>query len=125
MEKNQAEKLQIVCIEDCGNAPKKTFLKEFNIAFAKGDVDFITESVSEDFSWEIIGEKVIHGKDEFTDWLDQLGDHKVTKIHIQNILTHGRMGAVNGTLKMKDGRRISFCDMYTFTDAGKQAKIKE
>lgn len=113
-----------MCPEDCGNAPKKAFLKEFNIAFAKGDSTFIAESVSDDLSWEIVGEKTIEGKIEFTEWLEGLGDHQVTEIHIKNILTHGRTGAVDGTLYMKDGRCIQYCDLYHFTSAGKKAKIK-
>lgn len=28
---------------DCGNSPKREFIKQFNIAFAKGNADFIID----------------------------------------------------------------------------------
>ena len=47
---------KIISSPDCGNSPKMELLKEFNIAFAKGDVKFITESVTDDIVWNIIGD---------------------------------------------------------------------
>jgi len=43
---------KIVSSPNCGNSPKMEFLKEFNIAFAKGNVEFITENVTLEF-WEV------------------------------------------------------------------------
>ena len=53
---------KITVSADCGNAPKKGFLKEINIAFAKGNLDFLTESVTDKIVWNIIGNKKIEGK---------------------------------------------------------------
>ncbi len=38
----------IVSSENCGNSPKMVFLKEFNIAFAKGNMEFIAKIVTDD-----------------------------------------------------------------------------
>jgi hypothetical protein len=35
-----------------GNAPRKLFLKDFNIAFAKGDIDFMTTNLADDVEGE-------------------------------------------------------------------------
>lgn len=47
---------------DCGNAPKREFLKEFNSAFAKGDIEFLVASVSDEVVWDIVGYRQINGK---------------------------------------------------------------
>ncbi|HEU5138658.1 MAG TPA: hypothetical protein VFT51_01700 [Bacillales bacterium] len=48
-----------------------------------------------------------------------------TESELHNIITHGRVGSVNGALIFKNQKRLAFCDVYQFTSAGKKAKIKE
>ncbi|MFT7898482.1 hypothetical protein VBY74_00745 [Tenacibaculum ascidiaceicola] len=45
------------------------FFKEFNIALAKGDLEFLTESVTDEIVWNIIGDRKIEGKEEFIEEL--------------------------------------------------------
>ena len=54
---------EILIKPDCGNAPRKKLLEDFNIAFATGDADFIIQNVSTDIQWTIFGDKVITGKE--------------------------------------------------------------
>ncbi|WP_332699450.1 nuclear transport factor 2 family protein [Halalkalibacter lacteus] len=117
--------IKIICVEDCGNSPKKKLLKELNIAFAENDIGFIMENITEDVYWNLIGEKLIQGKDNFVETLKQMKNRKVTEIHIRNIITHGSTGAVNGTYILEDKNSYAFCDIYNFTSAGKNSKIKE
>ena len=49
----------------CENAPRKSFLKDFNVAFATGNAGFIIDQVHEDITWVIHGDKMIRGKDQF------------------------------------------------------------
>ncbi len=65
---------------DCGNAPKKDFLKEINIAFAKRNSDFLTERVTDNIVWNIMGEKNIKGKEEFVEKLKKLKIEKATEL---------------------------------------------
>jgi len=44
---------------------------------------------------------------------------------ISNIITHGKIAAVDGELELDNGFQLSFCDIYRFTGAGTNAKIKE
>lgn len=114
---------KIISSPNCGNSPKMEFLKEFNIAFAKGDVEFITESVTEDIVWNIIGNKKIEGKEKFTMELEKMKSEKVSELVLEQILSHGKEGAVNGIIKMQDGKTYAFSDFYVFQGA-KGTKIK-
>ncbi len=114
---------KIVSSPNCGNSPKMEFLKEFNIAFAKGNVEFITESVTEDIVWNIIGDKQIEGIEQFTHELEKMKSEKVSELILKQILSHGKEGAANGIMKMQNGKKYAFSDFYVFQGA-KGMKIK-
>ncbi|HLU51685.1 MAG TPA: hypothetical protein VKZ42_05925 [Flavobacteriaceae bacterium] len=114
---------KIISSPNCGNSPKMEFLKEFNIAFANGDVEFISESVTDDVVWNIIGDKKIEGKEKFTEELNRMKSEKVSELILQHILSHGKEGAANGIIKMSDGKKYAFSDFYVFRGA-KGTKIK-
>jgi len=44
---------------DCGNAPRKLFLRDLNIAFAKGDSGFVTANIHTRIAWNIVGQKAL------------------------------------------------------------------
>lgn len=101
-----------------GHSPKKEFLKELNIAFAKGDAAFIVNNVNDSIVWNIVGDKKIEGKDNFIKEMEIMKDYVADELTIHNIITHGAEGAVNGEMKM-NGKKYAFCDIYQFTSAGK------
>lgn len=80
------------------------FLKELNIAFAKGNSECINESVPDDIVWNIIGDRKIEGKEKFGQKLEKLKSQRVTELIIHQILSHGKEGAANGIMKMKVGK---------------------
>ena len=108
---------------DCGNAPKKEFIKQINIAFAKGDSAFLIDNVEDAFVWIMIGDKKIKGKENFATELEKMKDTKVSELTIDQILTHGKEGAANGAMKMQNGKQFAFSDFYEFSSA-KGAKLK-
>lgn len=114
---------KIISSPNCGNSPKMEFLKEFNIAFAKGNVKFITESVTDEIVWNVIGGKRIEGKEKFREELEKMKPKKATELIIDQILSHGKEGATNGIIKMQNGKKYAFSDFYKFKGA-KGAKIK-
>src|SRR5690606_14043097 len=63
---------KIISSTNCGNSPKMTFLKEFNIAFAKNNLDFIIENVTDEIVWNIIGDRKIEGREDFMDELKKM-----------------------------------------------------
>src|SRR5690625_6839634 len=50
---------------DCGNAPRKEFLKQFHIALANSDSNFVIENITDNIHWEIVGNHTITNKEEF------------------------------------------------------------
>ncbi|MEH6657071.1 nuclear transport factor 2 family protein [Leeuwenhoekiella marinoflava] len=108
---------KIISSPNCGNSPKMEFLKEFNIAFARGNVEFITESVTDNIVWNIIGDKTIEGKEKFTEELEKMKSNKVGELVLEQILSHGKEGASNGIMKMQDGKKYAFSDFYKFKGA--------
>jgi hypothetical protein len=116
--------LKIHVEEDCGNAPKKIVLRDFNIAFAKNDRDFLLANITDNMRWTMVGDKVVEGKEQFTAALEQMAQRTASELTLANILTHGKVGAVDGTLTLKDGSRYGFCDVYQFSSNAKDAKIK-
>ncbi|WP_113654778.1 nuclear transport factor 2 family protein [Pedobacter namyangjuensis] len=115
--------IKIISSPNCGNSPKMEFLKEFNILFAKGDIEILAESVIDDIIWDIIGDKTISGKKDYVTEITKMKNKKITELTLTQILSHGKEGAVNGVIKMEDGKRIAFSNFYLFQGA-KGDKIK-
>ncbi len=99
----------------CENAPRKSFLKDFNVAFATGNAGFIIDQVHEDITWVIHGDKMIRGKDQFAQEVNLMKEYIADELVIHNIITHGREAALNGEMKM-GGETYVFCDVYRFLD---------
>jgi len=114
---------KIISSPNCGNSPKMEFLKKFKIAFAKGDLAFITDSVTDDVFWNIIGDKKIEGKEMFSVELEKMKSEKVSELVLEQVLSHGKEGAVNGIMKRQDGKNYAFSEFYVFQGA-KGTKIK-
>jgi hypothetical protein len=92
------------------------FLQQLTIAFAKGDADYLLERVSDDIRWEIVGAKVVEGRPAFTKATQKLADQPAEAIRLAHIASHGKVGAVDGTLQL-GRKRYGFCDMYEFRNA--------
>ncbi|EAZ80180.1 nuclear transport factor 2 family protein [Algoriphagus machipongonensis] len=114
---------KIISSPDCGNSPKMAFLKEFNIAFVEGEIPFLVDSVTEDIVWNLVGDKEIKGKENFAQELENMKTEKVLELKIEQILSHGKEGAIHGILKMQSGKKYAFSDFYRFKGA-KGDKIK-
>lgn len=115
---------KIIVGEDCGNSPKNILLQNLTIAFGKGEIKFILGKVTDDFHWNIVGDQLIQGKDNFAKALQRKKNEKVLEIAVHHIATHGKYGAANGTTKLKNGKTLAFCDVYEFKDT-KRTLVKE
>lgn len=107
---------RVIIGDDCGNSPKNNLLKDLTIAIVNGDVEFILASVTDDICWNIVGNMLIRGKDDFAEVLEQMKKDQTTTLTIKHIATHGKAGAVDGTIKMKNGKTLAFCDVYEFVN---------
>jgi len=109
--------------EDCGNSPKNQLVQEISIALATHATDFLYDYVAEDLRWKVVGRGALQQKTELGDFLDKKGRQAFDSLTIHHVMTHGKAGAVNGTLVLDDGETREFCDVYEFTSAsGKQVQ---
>ncbi|HEU4552973.1 MAG TPA: nuclear transport factor 2 family protein [Chitinophaga sp.] len=109
---------------DCGNAPKKLFVKDFIVAMVNNDRDFIYRSATDDIQWNMVGGQYIDGKDAVLTALQRFRGDAVAELTIHTIVTHGYDGVAEGLLKFKDGRRVAFCDVYRFRASTNNAPVK-
>ena len=103
---------------DCGNSPRKLFLKDLLMAFANGDLEFVTENISEDVRWEISGNKTITGKENYLKELVRQKLWKVKGLVVDKIITHGADASVSGQITIAGKTKLHFCDIYGFKGAG-------
>lgn len=116
---------KITVDEDCRNAPKKELIKQFLVAQASGDRDFILANVADDIRWVNVGNGLIEGKDNLSQALDAILEPEVSELRIATILSHGKQCAAEGVVTLAGGHLLAFCSMYTFSSHGKSAKIRE
>jgi hypothetical protein len=106
---------EIIRSTGCGNSPKNKFVEDLEVAFAQCDTGFLLDSVADDIHWNIVGETPIRGKDALKEAIDSIPqDCEVTEITINHVVTHGKVGAVNGIIKRKNDRTYDFCSVYEF-----------
>ncbi len=117
--------IKVICPKDCGNSPKKKLLTDLSIAFAKYSVEDVVGYFTDHIVWDLVGDKLIRGKDQLIEELDRMRNHKVSEIQISNVITHGSAGSVNGMFIQEDKKCFAFCSVYNFTSAGKNSKIKK
>ena len=115
---------RVITSEDCGNSPKNIFVQDLSIALAKRDSKFILDNVTDDIRWNIVGDKLIEGKNSFAKALEKIKSDKAVQLTVDHVATHGKAGAVNGTTKMKNGKTRAFCDVYEFSNS-KGNTVKE
>lgn len=115
--------VKITVPDNCGNSPKSAFIRDFVIAMAQQDRDYIVERVTDDMHWQLVGNWDVEGVPEFTRALDALQSKTVAELVIDRVITHGRDGAANGEMTLENGRHFAFCHMVGFKGA-KGAVVK-
>ena len=103
---------------------KEKLLQSINEAFAKSDIDFIIEHVTDDISWTAVGDFTVTGKEAFSETLKSMQSEEPYHLEIKNIITHGNSAAVDGLMKSSNGKTYAFCDIYSF-EGFSDPKIKE
>lgn len=114
---------KIITNPNCGNSPKMSFLQDFKIAFVQGDLDFLGKGITDDITWEIIGEKTVKGKKSFMEEIIKSMSSTFKELKIDQVLSHGKEGAINGKITTLEGTSIAFSEFFLFNGA-KGAKIK-
>lgn len=98
----------------CGNSPKNHRLQEFVVAIAKADVSGISKAVTDEIRWAPVGRKPVAGREAFTKAITRYGP--ATELTIEHVISHGKVGAVNGIVEFGEKRR-AFCYVFEFSNA--------
>ncbi len=102
---------------DCGHSPKNQLLEEFAIARVTNDSSALDRLLSSDATWTIAGQPPIVGKEAVMNAIKKMRAGTVTELTILHVAQHGKIGAVNGQMRIRGGNRIDFCDMCEFASA--------
>ena len=122
----QPENIKVECLENCGNSPKKTLLKDLSIAFVSDKIGYCLGWLTEDISIEIVGGQDIHGLNNVKQlWENEWNFPSKQHLRIMNIITHGNTASINGTLRLIIQQDTHFCFVLHFRGFGKKAKIKK
>jgi hypothetical protein len=121
----QPEEVKIVSKVSCKNSPKRELLRDLTIATVQGNIDKLLEWLEDDVRWKIIGDEETQGIEEVEVKLKTILERPIQELHIDNIITHGNTGSLNGKLMLKNEGIIDFCHIYLFKGHTKTAKIKE
>lgn len=116
--------VKIIVEEDCGNAPKKEYVRDFNIAFAQNDVDKVLSMMTDDATWRMVGGETYQGGVAIRQALQKMGEAEAQELRLDHILSHGNQCAADGLITYKNSK-VAFCDVYVFSSHAKDAKIKE
>lgn len=104
---------------DCGNSPKNKMVEDIAIALEMSDTNFLSAILDSEAIWnnwdgcETVGESIpgeLHGQT------------KPDVLTIDHVMSHGRVGAVNGHAK-RGRTQQRFCHVIEFTST-KYNKIR-
>lgn len=106
---------------------KKEFFHKFNSAFFQGNQDFISEHVTDDVIWSIVGTEPVKGKQGLMDAAFGYSDYSNLKYEIEAVICSNGEAAVKGVFERRDEnghvRKFCYCDVYTL-DLKQLDKVK-
>lgn len=108
--------------EDSVNSSQKQFVKDFNIAFAKGDMEYVLNCFSDDVLWHVVNHEPVQGKEQVKKMLSEMDD-VADELTIENIVCEGDKCAINGKLTYADSV-VAFSDIYVLIGGSEDIKIK-
>jgi hypothetical protein len=110
--------IKINVLPNCNNAPKKLFLGDFASAIANGESEFILQSLTNEFVWDIVGKSKTSGKENFINAHIECNLWKVKLLSIDTIITHGAEASITGRIQTENNTSFQFCQVFRFKSAG-------
>ena len=108
--------------KDSGNSSHEQFIKDFNIAFAKGNMNYVLDCFSDDIFWDVVNHEPVQGKEAVEKMLKEMDDI-ADELIIDDIVCDSTKCVANGKLTYADSV-IAFSDLYEFTSDIEGPKIK-
>lgn len=91
--------------------------------FSKGNFEFAYNNLSQDIQWNIVGDKLLTGKDQVIEFCNKTAEYfkeVTTEFRTSNIIVDSNLVAINGTAVfiINENKRteVSSCDVYRFED---------
>lgn len=109
----------------CGNSPRQELIRNFNQAFADGDVEKILSFMDDDVEWHFLGLTKLKGKKGVEEIISEPGYFNTENIHLEAIITHGDMATAHGEYTDNTNETFYYCDIYEFAGFKKESLIKQ
>lgn len=101
---------------DCANSPKNAVAEDIAIHLLTRESAALSKRLSDDATFEVFGKTRLQGHGDILKLIENGLVPTLTALHIDHALTHGKIGAVNGSFRTEDGSDRGFCVMLTFAN---------
>lgn len=95
---------------------REEFIRDFNEAFAKNDLDFILDSMTEDIEWNLVGEEITKGKAAVKEFMKPMEKVETLELELDKIVNGEESAAAYGRMKIKEPsgevKSFGFADFY-------------
>lgn len=97
---------------------RKDIVQHINEGFAENNLEKVLSFCTDDFTWTMVGESTVRGKDPIRKWIASM-DPQPPQFTIQQTVAEGDFVVTRGDMMMaekKNGPSIpyTFCDIYRF-----------
>lgn len=89
--------------------------------FSSGNFKFSYDYLSDDIQWNIVGDKILSGKDNVIEFCNKTAEYisgVITKFNIINLIEEDNCIAIDGTAEFINKENVttnvSSCDLYNF-----------
>lgn len=107
---------------------KGKMLKELMVKAIEGDVTFVSENVTEEVKWNMVGKQMVIGKEALKNEIESWGNERFSDLQLHHIITHGITASVNGKVNYLQNngevKEFSFCHVLQFNKF-KDGVVKE
>lgn len=102
---------RIIRSADCGNSPKNKIVEDIAVALETRDINFLSTILDYDAVWNYVDGTATTAETI----LNQVSaQDKPTSLTIDRVMSHGKVGAVNGVISQGKTKR-RFCHVIEFT----------
>lgn len=102
--------MQLNRSHDCGNSPKNKKVENIAIAIETHDLQFLNSILHSEIEWKNT-ESVMTNIEDIVEW--HAMQSKPSSITIKRVMSHGKVGAVNG-VALSGKIETSFCHVIEF-----------
>jgi hypothetical protein len=99
---------------ECKNSPKNAFAEEVAVQLLTQGTDVVANIVTDDAVLGGDSEEAIEGREQILALIGRGLEPDLETLEIHHAITHGKVGAVNGTMGLGDGSRRGFCFVLEF-----------